>query len=188
MHKLPKKDIPCDSNPFKLCLLLMLAGDIELNLGPIDWPAKCKYTEYFPCGICECEVDWSDIAFECDECKKNGITDPVSASHLHFMVTYMKMRSHVYVFTVILWTTLRYYAMSTMSTHQTDSILLLVYPEMIQSSTSKYQIYVYQRVLHRPLTAAQPTHRSSPTAHNTPAAPQPGQLVAPQVPALRPLR
>ena len=70
MHKLHKKDIPSDSNPFKLCLLLMLAGDIELNPGPIDWPAKCKYSEYFPCGICECEVDWSDIAVECDECKK----------------------------------------------------------------------------------------------------------------------
>ena len=58
MHKLHKKDIPSDSNPFKLCLMLMLAGDIELNPGPIDWSAKCKYAEYFQCGICECEVDW----------------------------------------------------------------------------------------------------------------------------------
>ena len=44
-----------------LVLLLVLSGDIECNPGP-------RNASVFPCGYCDCPVNWSDQGVCCDEC------------------------------------------------------------------------------------------------------------------------
>ena len=51
-------------------VMLIMAGDIEANPGPVrsDWPAKSEWGSLYPCGCCELRVDWSDLAVQCDAC------------------------------------------------------------------------------------------------------------------------
>ena len=50
-------------------MVLIIAGDIELNPGPGgDWPAPAEWALLYPCGCCELKVDWSDLAVCCDAC------------------------------------------------------------------------------------------------------------------------
>ena len=45
-------------------LILLQAGDLELNLGP-----KTGHDDTdFPCGLCDMNVDWSHNALQCDGC------------------------------------------------------------------------------------------------------------------------
>ena len=51
------------NSPYKLTVFisLLLAGDIELNPGPVHPPM-------YPCAVCQLGVNWSDQAIACDDC------------------------------------------------------------------------------------------------------------------------
>ena len=44
-----------------ITLMLLLCGDVELNLGPVN-------KSIYPCGFCELRVNWSHKALCCDSC------------------------------------------------------------------------------------------------------------------------
>ena len=48
-----------------LLLLILIAGDVELNPGPGTNP---KPSEHFPCAFCDKPVNWSDLGVCCDGC------------------------------------------------------------------------------------------------------------------------
>ena len=60
-YRLHKCDIPPRSDKLILSLLLIVSGDIEFNPGPTEWPAVRDFAGFYPCGVCECEVDWSAV-------------------------------------------------------------------------------------------------------------------------------
>ena len=60
-----------------LLLILLLAGDIESNPGPVTRktrashqspPPKLDLSEIFPCALCDRAVNWSDQGVCCDQC------------------------------------------------------------------------------------------------------------------------
>ena len=83
-HRLHKLDLPSRSSTLIKLLLLLIGGDIEINPGPIQWPAKSDFAGVFPCGTCELRVDWSDIAVECDGCNVWHHKSCVSMSTSHY--------------------------------------------------------------------------------------------------------
>ena len=50
------------SNTTLVVLILIMAGDIESNPGPL------AARNYFPCGLCEKPVTWSTEGVCCDDC------------------------------------------------------------------------------------------------------------------------
>ena len=59
--RLHKEDFPRHYGAF-ICILLMLAGDVEINPGPAA-------ASVYPCGVCELGVNWSRAAVCCDACR-----------------------------------------------------------------------------------------------------------------------
>ena len=46
-YRLHKLDIPPHSSTLVKLMLLLIGGDIELNPGPLEWPAKSDFVGFF---------------------------------------------------------------------------------------------------------------------------------------------